>query len=241
MHSFNQWCIRNKLTINIKKCNYIVLKNAQNRFNFNHGSVMLGNEILSQSSSLSFLGVTLDPQLNWSNHVSNLLKSLRPFSGLFFRLAKHLPKDILVLLYHLHSKINYCLDCYGNAPSTHINKITLFQKTIVRIINNKKFDHPSNQLFKQCKILNIVNAYKLKVLLNAHDHFYSSSRPIYPHSYSTRHSTYKLPIPLFTSSSGQRSPIFQQVKFWNGLPLYLRFIKNRLHFKSNVKDYLLSL
>ena len=123
----------------------------------------------------------------------------------------------------------------------HRNKIYLYQKKILRIINKKSVDYPTSELFRQDNILNIYKMYKFKVLQNAHSYFYSSSycsKPSYP--YSTRHSSYNLTIPLFTSSAGQKSFSFQQAKLWNELPKDIRDIKNAIHFKSRLKSYLLS-
>ena len=90
-----------------------------------------------------------------------------------------MPKKILIMLYNsfIISKLTYCLDCWGNAPDIHRNKIYLRQKKILRIINKKSVDYPTSELVRQDNILNIYKMYKFKVLQNAHSYFYSSPNP----------------------------------------------------------------
>ena len=93
---------------------------------------------IDQVSTIKFFGVFIDTHLNWSHHISKLIESMRPIAGLFFRLSNHIPRKVLTVLYYslILSKISYCIDFWGNAPKTHINKLSLeknyshyFQKT----------------------------------------------------------------------------------------------------------------
>ena len=161
LNVLNEWCTENRLTINFEKCNFIILKNPQNKLNFQKESISLGDVKLKFSTEIKFLGTILDSQLNWKDHISNLLKQLRPISGCIYRLS-HLPIKILILIYHsfIHSKLNYCIEAWGNAPNIYLSKLINFQKKILRIIYKKPFDYPTSNLFKISKILNIHQIYK---------------------------------------------------------------------------------
>ena len=131
-------------------------------------------------------------------------------AGLFFRLSNHIPRKVLAVLYYslIHSKISYCIDSWGNAPKTYINKLTNFQKKFIRIIFKKPIDYLSSEVFKCSKLLSIDQMNQLKILMSAHSLFYSSSTHS-SHNYSTRSSMFNLPTPLFTSTAEQRCPSYQ--------------------------------
>ena len=169
-----------------------------------------------------------------------LLKNLRPVSGFLFRVSKYLPRSILLLLYnsYVNSKLSYCLDSWGNAPHSHLNKILLFQKRIIRIINKKPIAFPTKQLFISSNILKIDNMYAMKVLCKAHSAFHSHSIPT--HSYPTRASSINIPIPLFKSTAGQRTEAYREAVLWNSLPIELRQITKIGQFRTALRHHLLA-
>ena len=137
--SFSDWCVLNKLTINMTKTNYIVLKNPQNKICFPTNKILLNNSYITQSDTINFPGIYIDPHLNWSSHINNLLVKIRPLSGLLCRCSKYLSAEILIILYNslINSKLSYGLDSWGNAPQTSLNKILLLQNEYC-VINLKK-------------------------------------------------------------------------------------------------------
>ena len=125
------WCLHNKLTINLKKTAYIILKNPQNKYQFANNSIFIDKTAIDQVFTIKFLGVFIDTHLNWSHHISKLIESMRPIAGLFFRLSNHIPRK--VLNYSLiHLKISYCI-----APKTHTlsGLITSLVNSLVSLIN----------------------------------------------------------------------------------------------------------
>lgn len=234
-----RWCIMNKLTINLTKTNYIILKNHQNKFCFNKNSIVLNNIPITNSNSIKFLGILLDNHLNWTSHVTNILTDLRPIAGLFYRISSFLPTNILLLLYNsfINSKLTYCLESWGSMPQYSTTKIHIFQKKLLRIINKKPFDFPSADLFRKNRILNINQLYKQKILLQAHSSFHNTSHT--RHTYHTRHVSSNLSIPLFKTSAGQRSTTYQESALWNNLPNNLKSIQSKIMFKKELKHFLL--
>ena len=77
------WCLHNKLTINLKKTAYIILKNPQNKYQFANNSIFIDKTAIDQVFTIKFLGVFIDTHLNWLHHISKLIESMRPIAGLF--------------------------------------------------------------------------------------------------------------------------------------------------------------
>jgi hypothetical protein len=72
----SQWCIKNKLTINLDKTNYFIIKNWQNRSNFNNDTSVLNNSVIPRVETVKFLGIYIDEHLNFSAHIQHLRATL---------------------------------------------------------------------------------------------------------------------------------------------------------------------
>jgi len=161
------WCDANKLTLNLDKTHYIILKNYQNPFQLSK-SVIMKNYQLEEAQTVRFLGVKIDNRLSW------MRADLRSILGLMFHASQVLPTKVLILLYNalVNSKIVYCIEVWGNAPKTHLNSIHIMQKRLLRIIYKKHSRFHSVSLFKIAKVLPIHQLYLLRILLIAHDTFF---------------------------------------------------------------------
>ena len=66
-----QWVNCNKLSLNIKKSQYIVfrsIKNSPDEIN----SVKINNQTLNKVKYTKFLGVIIDEYLNWAEHINTV-------------------------------------------------------------------------------------------------------------------------------------------------------------------------
>ena len=118
--------------------------------------VSFGDRKLATARSLTFLGLTIDTNLTWMCHVSELttrlnkacyaIRSIRPFMSL----------DVLRSTYfsYAHSIISYGIIFWGN--SSHGEEIFKVQKRIIRIIMNFSKNASCWQPFKEFKELNIL-------------------------------------------------------------------------------------
>ena len=80
-----------------------------------------------------------------------------------------LPYAALRSLYFclIHSRLQYAIEAWGNSNSLH--KLQRVQKRAIRVINNKKFRHRTDPLFKRNNILKVSDLYKLHVFSFMHD------------------------------------------------------------------------
>ena len=232
------WCNQNKLSLNVDKTKYVLIKNYQNPFTLN-SNIILNFKELEKVDSIKFLGVTINTTLNWEPHISELRKSLRKVSGLLFRASKFLPLHAMILLYNAlaHSKIVYCIEIWGNAPSTHFDKIFIIQKQLVRHVFKRPPNDHTAPLFHKAKILPVPHLYTHRICLIAHNIFYN--KPTNEPPYPTRSSKINLPLPKATSTCGQRQPNYQASEAWNSLPVPIREIRNTTSFKAALKQHLL--
>jgi len=236
----SRWCNKNKLTVNLTKTNYLHIKNYQNPITIN-GPIQINNTNLLEVTSTKFLGIQIDQNLSWSDHINTLKSDLHKSLGLIYRASSFLPEKILILLYNslINSKIVYCLESWGNAADTHLNKILVIQKKIVRIIYKKPPTEHTVPLFQKACILPIKQLYTLRICLLAHSAFYKSSINLSEPHYHTRSTALSLPVEFSTTTCGQRELTYRYSDAWNHLPTNLRVIDNKIAFKIALKRHLL--
>ena len=129
--------------------------------------------ILTQTTSCKFLGITIDESLSWNKHILNINSKLSRAIFVIKQVKFYLPKESLHTLYYslLHPHITYGIIAWGNAKATCslLRKTQILQKLSLRTIRNKKFNSPSDPLFKQSGILKISHLYQIDVMPFMHD------------------------------------------------------------------------
>jgi len=100
-------CYSNNLTLNTEKTNYIIIKNYQNTFTLLN-PVVSDNTRIIQADSVKFLGVLIDQNLSWNQHINKLRKD----AGLIYLASTFLSLKILIFLHNalVNSKISHCID-----------------------------------------------------------------------------------------------------------------------------------
>jgi hypothetical protein len=240
--ALDQWCKHNRLTINLEKTTYIIIKNQQNSFQMPPNLIKINNVTLKGTDEIKFLGVIIDKHLSFKSHISYIEKNIRPYIGLLYRYSLILPRPILKLIYdaYINSKINYCVEVYGTASKTALKNLHILQKRAVRSISNAPSQAHSDPLFTKLNILHIYNLYKYRTLLISHETFYShNSSSHINHPHFTRSSQLNLITPHLITHSGQRSPEYQVASLWNNLNDSLRLITSHLEFRMELRRSLL--
>ena len=162
------WFQSNKLLLNQDKAKYILfhLRNMRVPSNLDH--IYIDDSILQGVQSLSFLGVTIDENLNWKAHIKSAsLKISRSF-GVLYKIKHIVPDKVLLMIYNslILSHLSYCSNlAWGNSYSGHLNTIKLLQKRAVRIITHSNYNSPSAPLFIKMKILPIQELITLNTLV----------------------------------------------------------------------------
>ena len=213
-----KWFALNKLSLNITKTNYMIFCKTKYKDNI---QISIGNKLIDMVSETKFLGVIIDDQLNWQSHMNYALTMLY---------------NSLCLPYML-----YCCEIWGRASAYLLNKITLLQKKMIRLVHKAFYREHTKPLFKLSNILmfsdllqyamsilmfkafpnllpaNIQNIFKIHVNIRS-----SRRQNMFSINYSRtnlgRHCT---------SNVGKR--------LWNDLPVDLKNISSIYLFKKNMK------
>src|SRR6218665_78928 len=160
----------NLLRLNPSKTEFIIIGLSAQIKEFPDPSIHLSE----YSSSTTFtsdapvrnLGVTFDPHLSFSNHISNLsrscfmhirdLRCTRPM--LDSKTASNIATSIV------HSKLDYCNSLFLNLDSTQIQHLQLIQNSLAQAVTRTPRHHHITPVLKSLHWLKIPEHIHFKVL-----------------------------------------------------------------------------
>ena len=240
----NDWLIKNKIQININKSKYILFSYRKNIF---LPSIFFNQQLLTNTESIKFLGITLDKNLNFRDHLNLISTKSSKSIGLLFKLNKFLPVNVLETLYFslVAPLISYGIEVWYGAPDYLKNRMNIMQKRAVRAIHSLPYSAHTKTYFKNMKLLNITDQYKLNSSIQFYKNLTINNinmtfiKNSHNHNYPTR-SNDQISIPLYNRSKSQKSFKFMAVTIWNSIPPNIRESPNMLVFKRKLKNHLLS-
>ena len=123
------WFQINEMKSNDDKCKLIVA-------NHKYVSLTLGNETIDGSSTVELLGIKLDNNLNFSEHVSNLIRRGNQKLHALARISKYINQDKLniIMKTFIQSQFNYCPLIWMFHNRTLNNKINKLHEMALRIV-----------------------------------------------------------------------------------------------------------
>ena len=129
----NKWFGQNKLTLNINKCNVLIISNKNIVDSID---IFINGVKLPFVKSAKYLGVEIDSKLSWSNHIDGLCKKLSSQLYILRRLKQTLPTDDINCVYYaiFQSIIDFCITVWGSAAQKYLCKIQKFQNRAARLL-----------------------------------------------------------------------------------------------------------
>ena len=149
--TLQDWFLANKLTLNIGK-SVCILFGKHNGVTL---KIKLGNSSIPQAKTTKFLGMWIDQDLNWNEHVNKLILKLKSRMNLLKNGKNFLTSHSLRLVYfaQIHSNMNYGISLWGGLLSREkTDKLQKIQTTCINILARKKAT-PTDH--KHLKILTI--------------------------------------------------------------------------------------
>ena len=117
------------------------------------------NYLINEVTNIRFLGLKLDNNMNWKNHVVKTLPKLSRACHAVRAMYSLSSLNTLKIIYftYFHSVINYGIIFWGNSSKS--NKIFLAQKKIARIMTGSRPKSSCKPLFQSLGILTITSQY----------------------------------------------------------------------------------
>ena len=196
----------------------------------------LNNISIPQCISIKYLGLTIDMNLNFDFHISNIAYKISRTVGIISKIRHYLPETALLKIYYaqIHSHLLYGLIIWGSTFPTYLKKLITLQNKAVKFICAAKFCDSSSPYYKRLKILKLTDRYKLevgkfihanfkKMLPNNLSNYFILTSQISEKSTRLNEKSKKiLHIPFYKTSRLQRCIKYQGVKIWNKIPIQIQ-------------------
>ena len=204
LNKLSLWLNANRLALNISKTNFVIFA-AKNK-PMKNVTILINKKAIQQVQYVKYLGVLIDSQLTFAQHISSVVKKVSRVTGLMYRIRGCVNNQTLKMIYYslIYSYLLYGLPIWGNADDTHISPLYTLQKKAIRLILNKDksiqtlFELPgehtsywyidtfvkpsSTPLFKELGILKLHDIFKLSVLIFVYESL-NELNPIQFHSF----------------------------------------------------------
>ena len=102
---------------------------------------------IERESSIKFLGVWIDGNLTWRDHIHTVENKIAKNIGLLYQGKHYLDDNCLKQIYYIHAYLNYANIAWASTHKTKLKKVQSKQKHALRIIFNQSKTSPSEPLF----------------------------------------------------------------------------------------------
>jgi len=187
--------------------------------------------------TICLLGIHLDENLKWQNHIFHLTKKLNKALFGISRISKSCNRETALSTYHalFHSIITYGIILWGGTKG--IKKILVLQKKAIRYITHSPKNQSCRDLFKTLNILTAPSTYILEVLKRGKANLTAFEKKSDNHSHFTRQKNV-LQATQAKLSTSQKGINFMGPKLFNKLPQRIKDL-NYNTFVKKVKLLLL--
>ena len=237
--TFKSWSDANRLTINVSKTNCLLISNVFS--NTLPESLILNDQEIDVVKCVKFLGVFIDSNLKFDEHISYICGKVSKSIGILYRIRSCVPKDILRSIYFsiIQPYYIYCLPVFGATYNVHLRPLRLLQKRAIRLISNAGFYEHTDPLFYQNSILKVDDLYKhsLGCYMYSNQHLLASY--VHSHDYLTRNRALYVP-PVALLRSTEQSVILNAINVWNSIPADIKACRTKQNFKYKFKKLLLA-
>ena len=159
LQNISDWFKANKLTLNISKSVYMIFS----RKNHTDIDLRLGDNKLPKVTTTKFLGMWIDQNLNWNEHLSKLKTKVKRNLTLLKIGQKHLNTHTKKMLYYaqIYSHLSYGLILWGNMVSnTQLTTIQKLQNQAIRLVDSSQ--HNIECSYKNLGIMKLHEAIKME-------------------------------------------------------------------------------
>ena len=241
LDKFSKWCKVNALHVNTYKTKVMAF-GTQNRLKKLGKFVLKLDDVqLQQVSSYKYLGVTLDPSLNFKQHLASVTRTVSHKLYILSRLRRYLSDRAALLIYKsmVLPYMDYSDVVYTKAAEADLDRLQRLQNRALKICLNSNRHESTEYIHRQTKVPLLDNRRKNHLL---------------SYMYKQKDLGINLDIPRINTRSAdaprfvlrqpnlscyKRSVEYEGAKAWNRLPNSLKLTPNYLSFKNKINRKLL--
>ena len=161
------WFKLNKLTLNIKKTNFMIIKSRKKNVDPTLLNININNNKIQQVQFIKFLGIIIDEHLTWDHHIRYITGKIAKITGILCKARHRLNRTALRMLYNtlILPYITYCLIIWGKTYTKHIKRVQVAQNKILRIITFSGYRESAQPLFVMLNLMTVDQLYKYHTVI----------------------------------------------------------------------------
>lgn len=180
LHEVSDWLTCNLLTLNVSKTKFIEFSIRKSIFLDDHSqrlSVKVPTNgpvqeycFLEKVTSVKYLGVVLDSNLTFKEHIIHLSSRVRKLIYIFRELRYSADNHIMKMVYQAlcQSIIGYCISTWGGAAKTHIIQIERAQRAVLKVCCFKPRLYPTSKLYEYCQVPSVRQLFIKAIIIKQH-------------------------------------------------------------------------
>ena len=249
------WLVANKLSLNIKKFNFVIFRPRQKILNYQVNLKVFDHHTnsyisLERKKFIKYLGVLIDENLSWSYHIAHVASKISKSIGIISRIRHFVPLSTLHHIYRslIQPYLMYGIVAWCNTAKVHRTKLLTLQKRALRLMYFADYKSHAIPFFISSRLLPLDMLYFKSVAVIMHD---VSNNLTPPNIFNLF--THQADIHPYETRSSQRGDYFLKrsridiqkksfsrigVKIWNSISCEVRQM-SKSNFKNNVDDILL--
>lgn len=236
LNKLHIWCKNNGMVLNSAKTKVMLVTSSQKRQRLNAHKLNLiyNDDSLQTVSNDKILGVVVDHNLMWSEHIKQLTKKIASNIWLLSKIKAFLSLEHRVQFYksYIQPHVDFCNIVWGSTSEANKLKIFRLQKRAVRIILDYNVDD-SHEAMKSLKIQSLYDRLFLRKAKFMFKVYHAITPPYINENFKLRNNLNNT-INLRSTSSGcfvppkPRTECFKQsIRYsgcliWNSLPYEVR-------------------
>ena len=239
----SNWTEQNHMSLNPDKtkCMYVTTHQKRNKMLDPFPPLYIKGKVIEEVNHHKILGVTLDKNLLWSDHITTIGKKLSQKVYQLSKIKKFLDVDSRKTFFHAHilSIIDYASTLWDNASENNIKLISRLHKRAIKCILLKSSTLTSVD-YRKLDILPLKERLLFNKYICMHKIVHGKAPKKIKENFGTnpnRH-THMLAFPRPRNNIFKSSLLFSGSSLWNNLPLYLKNIPGKVSFKVQIKKYL---
>ena len=154
-----KWFSDNKLTVSLQKTSYMIIAPPR-AARCDSFSIVHNNTELVRVPSVKYLGVYVDENLKWSDHITYITNKINKNVAVIWKTRRFLSFQHRKMLYNslIASHLQYCCGVWGAGPPSRLNGLLSTQNRCLKIMSFTPRLESPKPLYSKYKVLDI---YKL--------------------------------------------------------------------------------
>ena len=170
LQNLHQWCCVNKLSINPSKTNIIITPPKQTNAAIPHLHLTSNGSAINIVDSAKYLGVVIDNELNFKQHIKIMEGKVARFIGILFKLKHFFPQNFMLQLYYalVHPFLSYGIIIWEATYATYIKRLKSLQNRAIRAVAKCHYRDEVKLFYNQFRILQIDDLVKYEIAKFVH-------------------------------------------------------------------------